>query len=112
MKKELRRTKECRLNFKQFEEYHSKPKFPFFIFSQYTEHAFFQYTHNINYLITSVFNSWFEMKEMPLQVNGGGDGQVRDAPSCITARVEVHQGFDLALAHRQRATTRMHSDLT
>ncbi|KAH1252173.1 hypothetical protein GmHk_04G009218 [Glycine max] len=42
------------------------------------------------------------MKEMPLQVNGGGDGQVRDAPSCITARVEVHQGFDLALAHRQR----------
>ncbi|KAG5033732.1 hypothetical protein JHK87_008642 [Glycine soja] len=29
------------------------------------------------------------MKEMPLQVNGGGDGQVRDAPSCITARVEV-----------------------
>ncbi|KHN33789.1 hypothetical protein glysoja_013795 [Glycine soja] len=52
------------------------------------------------------------MKEMPLQVNGGGDGQVRDAPSCITARVEVHQGFDLALAHRQRATTRMHSDLT
>jgi len=42
-------------------------------------------------------------------VHGGGDGQVRDAPARIVARVpgaaaktEMHQGFGPALDHRER----------